>query len=429
MHKHSDLEINNLTRIVGHTSLNVTIRNGQAVQAKLEVEESKRFYRHAVIEKSFRTIPQMVSRICGTCGISHALCAVEAIEKAFDIQPTEQSLNLRRLASNSNVLRDHAMHLYFLCVPDIFGKESILAMEETHHNLIHDALDVKRAGNMLGTTIAGRSIHSPTIQVGGFTTCPDSKKVKECIAYLKKVRPKALELIDLFAKYECSFPTKTNFVALKTKNFDFLEGYLASTTGLSVDEPQFSEHLTQVVLPYSTANSFEFDGEPYMVGALARINLNKRELHKNTKRDARKYLKEFPASCVFKNNLAQAIETLHCFDASLDLLKTLECKKERIPEIPQREACGVGVVEAPRGTLYHSYEIDANGIIRDAEFVIPTAQNIIQIEKDIVTLVNSLIETKTKEEIRMEIEKLIRAYDPCMNCATHFLKVNWLSEE
>jgi coenzyme F420-reducing hydrogenase alpha subunit len=233
--------------------------------------------------------------------------------------------------------------------------------------------------------------------------------------------------MEIFAADTSEFPTKSNFVSLKTKNFNFIEGYIQTSYGEKIEEKDYAKHLTDIVLPYSTADSFTFDGKDYMVGALARINQNKDELHKNTKRDAKEYLKLFPSSCVFKANLAQAIEMLHCVDQSIELLETTKFKIEKIPEIKPRDSIGTGVVEAPRGTLYHHYKIDKNGIIQEAELVIPTGQNIIKIEKDIVSLINMLLPKMKKEQISLEVERLIRAFDPCMNCATHFLKINWES--
>ncbi len=422
---HDSIKIKGLTRAVGHTSLNVELKRGKAVKAKLEVEESRRFFKQAVMGKPYQTVPSLVSRICGTCGLSHMLCSMEAIEKAFKFKPSEQTIALRRLASNSNMLRDHAMHLYFFCLPDLLGKGSILDLEKTHHSLIHDALNVKKAGNILGSLVAGRSIHPTTMRVGGFTKIPEASKIKDCVKSLKTVRPKVLELIEIFSKDLCRFDTNCNFVALKTKGFNFLEGHIQTSLGGKVKEKDFKKHLKEFVLPYSTSVAFKFDGREYMVGALARVNLNKKELHNNTKTDAKNYLKRFPSKCVFNNNLAQAIEMLHCLDASVEVLESFEFKEENPVGLKPSNSEGVGVIEAPRGTLYHHIAIE-DGRVKDAEFVIPTSQNIIKLEQDIVTLVNGLVGEKSKKEIQFQIERLIRAYDPCLNCATHFLKVNWV---
>lgn len=425
MHKTCNLEIDNLTRIVGHTSLDVKIKNGKAVKAKLEVEENRRFIKEALVGKPYSVAPQIVSRICGTCGISHMLCSIETIEKAFGFKPSKQTMILRHLASYANVLRDHALHLYFLILPDLLGKESILDLEQSHHDLIHDALDVKKAGNVLAKTIAGRSVHATSICVGGFTQIPKSKEVKDAIKILKKVRPKVVNALEIFSSGDYEFKKKAEFVSLKTKDFGFLEGFIQTSYGDTVGEENFGKHLKEFILPYSTADAFKFDGHVFMVGALARINNNMNNLHKKTKKDAKKYLKHFPSQCVFKCNLAQAIEMLHCVDQSIELLTKTNFKKEKPNKIVPKASEGTGVIEAPRGTLYHNYKINSSGKITDAELIIPTAQNIIKIQQDVVTLINSLIKTKSKKYITSEVEKLIRAFDPCMNCATHFLKINW----
>jgi len=419
------LDIENLTRIVGHTSLDVKIENNKAVFAKLRVEETKRFIEEALIGKHFMQAPQIVSRICGTCGISHQLASIETIEKAFGFTPSDQTIKLRNLSSYANVLRDHALHLYFLSLPDIMQKDSVFDFEKKYDYLIKDALDVKKAGNMLASCIGGRSVHPANLVPGGVLSIPKADDIKNTLAFLHLVRPKVINCIELFSEDKFTFPSDSSFIALKTKGFDFLEGTIKTSKGLEIPETDFGKHLKEFILPYSTADSFKFDGTVYMVGALARINLNKEELHKNTIKDTKKYLKLFPANCVFKNNLAQAIEMLHCIDASIDILSKTKFKTETVQTLSPKLSSGTGVVEAPRGTLYHHYDFDSSGKIVHADLVIPTAQNIIKIEQDIVRLINSLLPNTPKSKVSFEVEKLIRAFDPCMNCATHFLKINW----
>jgi len=201
---------------------------------------------------------------------------------------------------------------------------------------------------------------------------------------------------------------------------------LKFSDGTIIQEDEFADHLHRVIIPYSQATGFQCGGKNYRVGALARINLNKSGLHKDTRKYAGKYLSTFPSHDIFDNELAQAIEMLHCVDKAIEVLESTEFKPELPPRLTFTEGTGVGVVEAPRGTLYYEMQIGDQGLIKDGTLVIPTAQNQVTIECDIGKFVqNCLQEDKSKEEIEHEIEKLIRAYDPCMSCATHFLKVNW----
>jgi coenzyme F420-reducing hydrogenase alpha subunit len=352
-------------------------------------------------------------------------CCTEAVEKALNIQPTEQTILLRKLMTYGMMIRDHAMHLYLFSLPDVLEKDSVLDFDERQHELIHHAFEVKKAGNDLSKLIGGRAIHPPYAQVGQFLHLPDKNETKQVIVDLKKVRSYIFELVRIF--YDCpfSFRKKSRFVALTTPDFSFLEGMIKSSQGLMIPEANYWEHLHRVIIPYSQATGFEFEGKDFMVGALARMNLNKEKLHRGTRRDLTKYIRMFPSENIYYNNLAQAIEIMHCIDHSIEILEGNDFKKEPKLEFKIKKGKGVGVIEAPRGTLYYAISLDKDGKILYGNLVIPTAQNQIKMENDIRTLVSRNLD-KDKEFIRREIEKLIRAYDPCMTCATHFLKVNWI---
>jgi len=426
MHQENfDIDIKHLSKVEGHTDLRIKVRKGKVEDVKLKIMENKRFYTQAIRGKPFLSIPQIVSRICGTCSVAHMTCCIEAIEKALGVKPSEQTMLLRKLNMYGTMIRDHAMHLYLFCLPDFFGKDSVLDFDESQHKLIHQAFAVKSAGNHLSTLIGGRAIHSPFEQIGGFSHIPKKEEVTKIIFELKKVRNEIFDLIQLF--YECNwkFGEKTNFVALVTKDFSFLEGVVKDTEGETIPESKYWDHVNRVVIPYSQATGFEFEGKEYMVGALARMNLNRHNLHTDTRRDTAKFLKIFPSENVFHNNLAQAIEILHCIDHATELLETSEFKKEKTPEVKAKAGDGVGVIEAPRGTLYYMMSLNKEGKINYGNLVIPTAQNQIKMERDIKLLVPQFLK-KGKERVRIEIEKLIRAYDPCTTCASHFLKIKWI---
>jgi len=288
---------------------------------------------------------------------------------------------------------------------------------------------VKEAGNNLSELIAGRAVHAPFEQVGGFSREVDAQKIPAMIEQLKKIRPTVLKLIDIFAACDWEFKRKTNFVALVTDDFSFLEGKIKDSHGHEIEEKDYWDHLHKVVLPYSQATSFEFEGKEYMVGSLARLNLNKENLHADTKRDAAKYLAKFPSENVYDNNLAQAIEILHSIDHSIELLEQNNFQKEE-PAKPERlTSQGAGAIEAPRGTLYYALKI-TDGKVEELKLVIPTAQNLVNMKKDVEQIVSGLCATDIgKEELEkhiiLEVSKLIRAYDPCMSCASHFLRVSW----
>lgn len=423
MHKDLDISLNKISKIEGSASLEIKIRKNQVKKVKLKITENKRFYTQAIRGKNCLDVHQIVSRICGTCSIAHLLCCIEAVEKALNIRVSEQTMLLRKLALYGTIIRDHALHLYFFVLPDILGIDSILEIEDT--KILEQAFRVKAAGNSLTSLIGGRAIHPNFIKVGYFEKIPKNREdIKKVVEELKSIRNDILDLIEIFYKCNFSYEKDRTFVALVTRDYTFIEGEIRSTDGTIIKEEDFWNYLNRVVIPYSQATGFQFKGREYMVGALARMNLNRDAIHKDTKKDAAKYLSKFPSNNVFHNNLAQAIEILHSVDHAIELLETKEFKEEEKPEIKIKSSEGIGVLEAPRGTLYYMLSINNDGKINYGNIVIPTAQNQIIMERDIKDMVTNMIK-KSKHEIVHEIEKLIRAYDPCMSCASHFLRVKW----
>lgn len=428
-----NISIEGLSKIEGHLDMDVIIKDNKITDVEFKIMENKRFFEKAIIGKPFNQVPQLLSRICGTCSIAHLLAAIEAVEDALGYKPSEQTIILRKLLTYGLMVRDHALHLYVFTLPDVIGKDSILDFDENdekEHRLLHDMFDVKRAGNNLSTIIGGRAVHAPFPMPGGFVKYPTPEEMQQTRKDLLGVRDKIIYLLQIFDECEFSLKRKTKFVGLKTEDYSFLDGpALCSEGNFCVPEKNFRDQLKEVVIPYSTAKAYTLQGEEYMVGALARMNVNRDALHPNTKRDAKKYIERFPSIDVYHNNLAQAIETLHAIDHAADILENLKITPAPPDKIPPKAGEGVGVVEAPRGTLYHYVATDENGIITDAEVVVPTAQNQINIENDIRHLVQEHLDRDGKnldqDLVRFEIEKLIRAYDPCMSCATHFLKLNF----
>lgn len=426
--KDLDITIDELTKVEGAASIDIKVRAGQVESVKFKVTEYKRFFTQAMQGKSINAVPQLLARICGTCSNAHLLCSIEACESALDLKPSEQTMLLRLLTMYGLIIRDHALHLYLFVLPDIYGKDSFLEFDEANpeqHQLLHDGFEVKGAGNYLATLIAGRSVHAPFPVIGGFTRFPETTGIEEAIKKLETARPAAIRLIQILVKTPFHFDRKTNFMALNPNKYWFLDGCIDTGQGKCIQEPNFREHLERVILPYSQAAGYKHEGDCYMVGALARLNLAKEKLHPSTRQALGDILNIFPSTDVFYNNLAQAIEILHACDHALEILKTYQFQPEPIIKKPPREAVGVGVIEAPRGTLYHKVVLGQDGIVKEGEIIVPTGQNQINIEEDIFQLVQQLVADTPKEKIVFEIEKLIRAYDPCMSCAAHFLKVRW----
>jgi len=425
MHDSFDINIEQISKTEGHADIEVKIRNGKVEDVKLKINENKRFYTQAVRNRHYSSVPQFVSRICGTCSIAHLTCSIESIEKCLQITPTKQTELLRKLSVYGMMIRDHALHLYFFCLPDVFNTDSVFDFDDSKNYLIKQGFSVKSLGNNLSKIVAGRAVHPTFEKVGQFSHLPSKENLKELLSQFKETRDTVLELIKIF--YECNFDLsrESTFVSLVTEDFSFLEGEISSSDGMKIKEDEYWNHLERIIIPYSQATGFRFRDKEYMVGALARLNLNRESIHNDSKKDLSEILKVFPSNNIYHNNLAQSIEILHCIDHTIQILEENEFNQEPAPEIKTREGKGVGVIEAPRGTLYHMVELNREGKVQFANFVIPTAQNQIKMENDIKNLLPNILD-KDKHFIYHELEKIIRAYDPCMSCASHFLRLKWI---
>lgn len=423
-----DLSLDELTKVEGAAGLDLKVRDGKVSEVRFKITEYKRFFTRAMEGKPVTAVPQLLARICGTCSNAHLLCSIDACENTLGIEPSPQTKLLRLLTMYGLVIRDHALHLYMFSMPDIFNKDAFLDFDENdplQHQMLHDGFGIKAAGNFLAQSVAGRSVHAMYPVVGGFIKTPDTATAAEAVKKLQAARPAALRLIEMFEKAPFHFDRQTDYMALVPEQFGFLEGEIKTSRGETITKADFGKHLEHTVLPYSQASAYQYKGRPYMVGALARLNLAKENLHQKTKDSVPEILKKFPSTDIFHNNLAQAVEILHAIDHAVEILTANQFKPEPPIQKPPREAVGIGVVEAPRGTLYHRVELSADGKIRQGEIVVPTGQNQVNIEADIKQLVEGMLADKSKEEMAFEIEKLIRAYDPCMSCGAHFLKVRW----
>jgi coenzyme F420-reducing hydrogenase alpha subunit len=409
--------------------MDVVVEDGKVTNVKFAIVEYKRFFTTAMKGKSIVAIPAHLARICGTCSNAHVMAAIMACENALGIEVTPQTKLLRKLTMHGLMIRDHALHLYLFVMPDMYSKDAFLDFDDTdpvQHQLLHDGFDIKASGNHLAQIIAGRSVHATFPVMGGFLQFPSAEAGAQSIAELEAVRPAVLRLIEIFKNAPFHLDRKTKYMALVPDDtFGYIGGKIITDKGEVYEQKDFRSHLEHVVLPYSQASAYTYKGESYMVGALARINLAKDKLHPNTKESAVEALKLFPSTDIYHNNLAQAIEILHGIDESIDILSNNVFKPEPIVKVPMKAGVGIGVIEAPRGTLYHKVVIDDKGIVLDGEVIVPTGQNQVNIERDVGVLVEELIGKMPEDKINPEIEKLIRAYDPCMSCGAHFLKVNW----
>jgi sulfhydrogenase subunit alpha len=422
-----DLSLEEISKIEGTASVEIKVRDGIVTECLFSITEMRRFFTQAIRGKSITAVPQQVARVCGTCSNAHLLASVKAIENAMGIRVSPQTELLRQLLYYGLIIRDHALHLYIFSLPDVFHKDSLLAFDENvpdEHRLLDNCFAIKDAGNKLSIAAGGRSVHAPFVKPGGFIKIPPKIELEKCIPTLEHVRGDIIHLISVFEHCPFTLHRSTKFLAYIDSDYSFLKGKLTTDDGQTYPETDYENHLTKFAMSHSQASGFRFNDTTFMVGALARMNLNKDALHHATKRDCQTALYLFPSTNIYHNNLAQAIEILHAIDASIDLIKTYSGTSDASTPFRNQAGNGIGMIEAPRGMLYHSVTVDTNGIVKNGNIIVPTAQNQISIQESIREYVSSNLD-KSKAEMEHEIEAIIRAYDPCMSCATHFLKFKW----
>jgi coenzyme F420-reducing hydrogenase alpha subunit len=425
-----DLTISDISKIEGKASCIISVRNGELRDLKFSIAEYKRFYTQAIRGKDIVALPQLTSRICGTCSNAHLLCALKAAEKVFNIKISKQTEILRKLLNYALIIRDHALHLYIFVLPDFFNKDSLLDFDENNpeeHKYLFNAFSIKAVGNELAKAVGGRSVHAPYLTIGGFLKLPDETTLMSCYKKLIAIRSKVIDIIDLF--YHRDMILELNditFSSVIDDELSFINGIIKNSDGNEYLPEEYGKYLQKVKVDHSQATAYYFKNKNLLLGALSRLNLAKNNLNLDTISDTEKYLKVFPSKNIFHNNLAQAIEILHAVDSSIKLLGCLKIQQEKPVTYLRKKGESAAVIDAPRGTLFYKIKVDDYGKIIEGSIIVPTGVNQTVIELSIRKYIQENISRiNDKNKLERIIERIVRSFDPCMSCATHFLKFRW----
>ncbi|MBN2052133.1 Ni/Fe hydrogenase subunit alpha [Candidatus Woesearchaeota archaeon] len=423
----ASIDLHHICKVEGHGSLHVEINGSKLTRCELKVVEGARFFEGLVKGKRYDDIQEITSRICGICSCAHTVSCLQAIENAMGIKVSEQTRRLRELLSIAERIRSHATHLYFLSLPDYLGFESALAMAGKYKKEVLTALHLMKLGNNMVQLIGGKEMHPFTSVVGGFTHVPDKKTVDYLRKELKKALPEAIATAMLFMKLKPpGFVTDMDFISLNPeKEAPLISGEIITLSGLKIKPADYTNYIDEEVMPYSIGKFSKLKGKTFCAGAIARVNNNYKNLSKKAKKIFEQAKLKLPLTNPFYNNFCQAVELVHWIEQGHALLN-YHFKFEGLPMITARTGRGVSAVEAPRGILFHDYTINDKGFVEKCNIITPTAQNLRAIEANVKQLVEQMLgKKKSKEQIILETEKLIRAYDPCFSCSAHFLKVSW----
>lgn len=435
------VDVKYLTRVEGHGNIVVNVKDGKIEECRLEIVESPRFFEGMLRGRSIFEAQHITSRICGICACGHTLSSIQAAEDAIGFIPSEQTIKLRKLLLYQEILDSHLLHIYILVAPDLLGVKSFVPLIDTHNKVVKRALRMKKACNDVCEILAGRHIHPISAIVGGFTKIPGEKELDAMLGILNDMRSdmdSTVELVKALAPSIPAFERDTEYVGLVSDDDEYpmLMGDIGSTDGLKINKRDYKKLTNEFVVPHSSSKHTKASRESYMTGALARFNLNADKLNPKAKAVAKELGMKPIVRNPYLNTAAQLIECVQCLEESIRLLEDFKKngidKKEALTVglneqkiIAVNKGNGVGAVEVPRGILFHNYEVDENGKIINANCIIPTGQNLNNIEHDMKKLVFEIID-KPDEEITLMLEMLVRAYDPCISCSAHFLNVKFI---
>lgn len=430
------IKIDHIAKIEGHAGFTADIANGKVKQARLDVMEGARLLEGILRGRSIYEVSQITARICGVCPVVHTLTSLKALEKALEIEISPRTFLLRQLMMMGQIINSHALHLFFFSLSDFFGDKNDLDLIKRFPERAQDALVLREFGNQLIEVIGGRSIHPLTPTIGGFLRLPDKAKLGRLFHTVDSALASAQNLARLFAGLNYpEFIRPAPYVSLThLKEYAITEGLVS----ISSEKQQSAESFISVVKEHQLAGNAvkraKYQGKPYMVGAISRLNNNAKQLNPLAQKALKAAALKLPSLNPLHNILAQTVEIIQCVEETQkllshilrqDLAKNDRTEKETLVKTRlknmRRPAEGTAAMEAPRGTLYYFYEVEGDGKVKNCNIITPTSQNLARMEEDLKEYIPALLGTKNvcQADCQEKIKMLVRAYDPCLTCATH----------
>ncbi len=420
-------EVNSISRVEGEGRLRIVVRNGQVETAELSIFEAPRFFERLVVGRSPDEVIDMVARICGICPVAYQVTAAEAFERLFGVQLDPAVRQLRRLMYWGEWLQSHALHIYLLNAPDFLGYEDALEMAKDHREIVERGLSLKHAGVRLLEVIGGRSVHPVSLRVGGFSRVPTRSEIHGLRAELDEALVDARETVRWTAGF--GFPDwerEPSLLSLREPDgYALDEGQLVTSDGLQIDPSEWESAFAEEQVEHSTAlHARGLDGRHHLLGPAARLQIAGAGLHPL----AKEALAEGGGIDHLRRNLfaaitARGVEMVHAIASAIEIVDSYVPPDAPSVEFEPRAGTAAWSTEAPRGLLFHRYDVDERGHVVTAKIVPPTSQNQISIEDDLRAYAGRLLDLPEPDATR-RLEAMIRCYDPCISCATHFLSVD-----
>ena len=414
-----------LARVEGEGALYIGVEDGLVKEIKVQIYEPPRFFEGFLRGRFLQDVPDMTARICGICPVAYQMSSVRALENALGITVSHQASLVRNLMYCGEWIESHVLHIFMLQAPDLTGHDSALSLAAVAPDIVKNALRMKKIGNQILKVIGGRSVHPVNACVGGWYSWPKPEELRALIADLEWGLKQALWTVSWantlpYPQLELDY----EFVAMHREDeYAILDGDILSSRTGRITESEFEANYLERHHRRSNAlHSRTQDGKTYLVGPLARLNLNFDQLGAVAKKAANDIGVKLPLRNPYKGLLARAIETVEVFDRAIRLVKEYSPEGLSAPPLKLKAGRGAAATEAPRGLLYHRYDLNEQGLVQQAKIVPPTAQNLGRMEADLWELAPQLLKMP-HDEATLTAEHLLRSYDPCISCATHFLKL------
>jgi sulfhydrogenase subunit alpha len=418
------IDVEGLARVEGEGSLRVRVRDGRVEDVELRIYEPPRFFEALLVGRDQSEPPDITARICGICPAAYQMSAVNAIEAACGVVPTPEIVDLRRLLYCGEWIESHALHIYFLHAPDFLGYDGAVEMATHHRREVERGLALRKAGNAILETVGGRAVHPINVRLGGFYRAPPVERVRSLLDLVGPAREAALETLGWAGGFDIpQLHTDVPLLGLVSDDrYPMESGEIATSDGMRVPVAAFEELVAEEQVERSTALHGRLaDGRTYLTGPLARHALNSSRLPPDVVAEAARVGLDVPCRNPFASILVRSLELLYACDEAIRLIEAYRPPSPPSIGVPPGSGVGHGATEAPRGVLYHRYELDA-GTITAARIVPPTAQNQRAIEADLRRVVEENLDLDDGD-LTWRCEQAIRNHDPCISCATHFLRL------